>query len=423
LLWASVLWRTAADRSTEIRAADIDTESGSPLCCRRDLHIDVPHESCIYKEAYSMSEKQAYSRRDFFKGASVLAGAAALGSVTVPAAQAADTPPQVPRRKLGKTDLELPVVSIGTGGGPDANVIKYAISQGVNFIHTSTGYKGGNAIRNVAQAIKGQRDKVILGLKITWSPDDDRSMDTALATLGVDSADIIFFNIHKASKVSDPKYRRGAERWKKMGKCRYIGLTSHSETAACLTAALDQGFYNALMPSYNISMEREFLPVFRRAEKQGVGVVLMKSGKGLNGDAYYGAVPQYLTTPGITTINKGYGSFQTIQKQIEAASQPPDSKIGKHVREAAAIAMTGHCQMCGTCNQACPHGLPVADVVRCSDYYMEQPLYVGTAFQTYAELGSRPQTTVCGSCDLCERACPNGVPVVHHIRRAEATLA
>ncbi|MBL7076771.1 MAG: aldo/keto reductase [Kiritimatiellae bacterium] len=372
-----------------------------------------------------MTGKSGYSRRDFFKGASVLAGAAALGGVgTSTAGAAVAAKAAIPRRKLGKTDLELPAVSIGTGAdNSDLNVIKYAISQGMNFVHTSTGYKKGVAIKNVGEAIKGQRDKLTLALKITWAPDDDAALDAAFETLGVDNVDIAFFNIHKASQVSDPKFRKGAERWIKMGKFRYIGLTSHKETAACLSAALDQGFYNALMPAYNISMEEEFLPIFERAEKEGVGVVLMKSGRGLNGDAYYDAVPQYLATTGITTINKGYGSFRDVQKQIEAAGQPADAEIGKRVREAAAVAMTGHCQMCGICDQVCPRGLPVADVVRCSDYYMEHALYVGTAFQTYEELKDRPQTAICGDCDLCERACPNGVPVMHHIRRAETTLA
>jgi len=286
-----------------------------------------------------MTKQNGYSRRDFFKGASVLAGAAALGGMGAPTVgAAAETAADIPRRKLGKTDLMVSAVSLGSGGdNSDINVIKYAISQGVNFIHTSTGYKKGVAIQNVAEAIKGQRDKLVLGLKITWAPDNDTALDTALETLGVDSVDIAFFNIHKASQVSDPKYRLGAERWIKAGKFRYVGLTSHKETAECLKAALDQGFYNALMPSYNISMEEEFLPIFERAGKAGVGVVLMKSGRGLNGDAYYDAVPQYLATPGITTICKGYGSFRDVQKVIEASRQPADAEVGKRVREAAAV--------------------------------------------------------------------------------------
>ncbi len=219
------------------------------------------------------------SRSDFFKSAGVIAGTVAMTGTGVQAAEEATKESGIELRKMGKTDLKIPVISLGTGPAQDVNVMKFAIAQGLTFLHTSTGYKQGKAIKNVAEAIKGQREKVILGLKITWDPDDDDAMDAALKTLGVDSVDIAFFNIHKADAVRDPKYKLGAERWKKAGKFRYIGLTSHKETAGCLKEALDQGFYDVLMPAYSLSMEEEFLPLFKRAEKEGVGIVLMKTNR------------------------------------------------------------------------------------------------------------------------------------------------
>ncbi|MEN8256224.1 MAG: aldo/keto reductase [Verrucomicrobiota bacterium] len=368
-----------------------------------------------------MNDSNQCSRSDFFKSAGVLAGAAAVaGSVRA----AEETPPAsgLEMRKLGKTDLMIPVVSLGTGPGQDVNVMKFAIAQGMNFIHTSTGYAGGSAIKNVAEAIKGQRDKVVLGLKITWEPDDDAAMDAALETLGVDSVDIAFFNIHKAKKVRKSKYRQGAERWKKMGKFKYIGLTSHTETAECMKAALDEGFYDVLMPSYTLSMEEEFLPIFERAQKEGLGIVLMKTHKNLTGSEFE-VTPHYLATAGVTTINRGVASFADIKKLVEASKAPLDGQAGIQLRESAQVAMTGHCRMCGECETACPQGFQVADVVRCSDYYLEHSEYVGTAYETYRELSRIPSPSICGDCNLCERACRNGVPVVHHIRRAESVLA
>lgn len=369
-----------------------------------------------------MKDSNQYSRSDFFKGAGVIAGAVALTGSTAQAAAEAQPSSGPELRKLGKTDLKIPVVSLGTGLAQDVNVMKFAIAQGMNFIHTSLGYKNGAAIKNVAEAIKGQREKVILGLKITWQPDDDASMDAALETLGVDSVDIAFFNIHKADQVSDSKYRLGAERWKKAGKFRYIGLTSHKETSECLTAALDEGFYDALMPSYALSMEQEFLPVFERAQKEGVGVILMKTNRGLNG-AYEEAVSHYLATPGITTICKGAASFSEIKTLVQASKEAANKQAGLKLRSTAQVAMSGHCLMCGACEASCPHGLQVADVVRCSDYYLENTEYVATAFETYRGLSRIPSLAVCGDCNLCEHACRNGVPVVHHIRRAESLLA
>ena len=112
-----------------------------------------------------MSDSGKLSRSDFFKSAGVLAGAAVVTGSTVQAAEPEKETSGVPLRRVGKTDLMIPAVSLGTAPAQDVSVMKAAIAQGMNFIHTSTGYKGGKAIRNLAEAIKGQREKAILGLK------------------------------------------------------------------------------------------------------------------------------------------------------------------------------------------------------------------------------------------------------------------
>jgi len=369
-----------------------------------------------------MKDSSRCSRSDFFKSAGLAAGAAVVAGNTVQAAEEKPEAPGVPRRRLGKADLQLPVVSLGTGPGQDPNVIKFAIAQGMNYIHTSTEYTGGVSIRNVAEAIKNQRDKVILGLKITWAPDDDRAMNEALETLGVDRVDIAFFNIHKARDVRDPKYKVGAERWKKMGKFGHIGLTSHGDVFNCMKAALDEGFYDALMPAYSIVDEEPFLPVFDQANQEGLGVILMKSGRGVRG-AYEEAVPHYLATPGVTAITKGLNSFADISKVVAASRKAAGAQSGIRVRNSAKVAMSGHCRMCGACTESCPKGLPVSDVVRCSDYYLENAEYVGLAFETYRSLERVPSPAACGDCSVCEQVCGNHVPVLHHIRRAETALA
>ena len=367
-----------------------------------------------------MKDSNHFSRADFFKTAGVLAGTAAIpGNSSAAAEDTAASGPEL--RRMGKSDLKLPAISLGTGPGQDVNVMKFAIAQGMNFIHNSIGYKNGQATTNVAEAIKGQRDKVILGLKITWKPDDDEAMDAALDSLGTDYADIAFFNIHDAEQVKDQQYRQGAERWKKAGKFKYIGLTSHKETAGCMKAGLDEGFYDVLMPSYHMGMEEEFLPIFKRAEKEGVGVILMKTNREVSD--YYAAVPHYLATPGITTINRGADSFPMIKQLIEASQQKADKQAGMQLRERVKLTMKAHCTMCGACTQTCPQSFDVADVVRCSDYYLERSEYVDLALETYRSLSRAPSASACGSCSLCERACSNGVPIVHHIRRAESTLA
>ncbi|MDH3345677.1 MAG: twin-arginine translocation signal domain-containing protein, partial [Kiritimatiellaceae bacterium] len=64
-----------------------------------------------------MSNKYQVSRRDFFKGAGVIAGAAALAGAGASAAEVVIKSSGVPLRKLGKTGLMVPEVSLGNGPG------------------------------------------------------------------------------------------------------------------------------------------------------------------------------------------------------------------------------------------------------------------------------------------------------------------
>lgn len=357
-----------------------------------------------------MKTEKQINRRNFIKAAGLLAASAALSKPAKINKLPITKIEKVPRRKLGKTSLELPVISVGTGAGQSPQVLNYAKKNGVNFIHTSVNYAGGKAIRNVAKAIKGQKDKFIIGLKITWAPDDDKAMDKALKILGVDSVDIAFFNIHNANEVKKDKYRKAAEKWKKEGKFKYIGLTTHKQMKECMEVALKQGFYDALMPSYNLTMEKECADVFKQAEKQGVGIILMKTQRQMNKDVYIKSVPKYLATPAVTTINKTLKTFADIDKMITAANAKLSKNVENEIEKIVSLAMVGHCAMCGKCSDNCPQGVAVADIVRCADYYMADSEYFETARETYAEI----DTTKCVDCGKCEEVCPNDVPIKHY---------
>ena len=364
------------------------------------------------------------SRRNFLAGAGLIAGGAALGMASRATAQAPGASGGgVEMRRLGRTGLSVSCISVGTGSGQDPSVLRFARKQGINFFHTSTGYSGGKAISNLGEAIRGRRDDYVLGLKITWTPNDDKAMDAALQQLGVESVDVGFYNIHNADKVGAAQYREGAERWKAAGKIRWLGLTSHGDVLNCMKEALQADFYDVLMPAYNLDMEEEGRPILEQARKQDVGVVLMKTRRGLGGDAYHEAVPEYLATPGVTTLNKGMSSFAEITRMIQDSRVPSDQTRHMRLREAARLALSGHCAMSGTCNQVCPQQLAVSDVVRCSDYYLEQAEYAALAGETYRALPNRPERMSCGDCSLCAEACPQNVPIAMHINRAQELLS
>ena len=369
-----------------------------------------------------MKKNNTISRRQFISTTGLMAAAAAFPGAVL--AKKTSNPKAAPAKKielkkrvLGKTNLEISEISIGTGAGQDPNIIKYAIEQGINFIHTSVNYAGGKAIKKVAEAIKGRQKDVVLGLKITWEPDDDKVMNEALKKLGVDSVDIAFFNLHNPNEVKDKRYKEAARRWKKAGKFKYIGLTTHNAMKECMEEALKQGFYDALMPSYNLTMADECEDVFKQAEKGGIGIILMKTQNHINEKDYHQAVAQYLEDTAVTTINKTLGSFAQIKALIEAANTSLKEKEKEKIEKSAKISMLGHCSMCGECNKACPNGLPVSDFVRCSDYYIDKAGSYVEVKDVCSDLSKNLFPSQCENCGKCEKVCEYDVPIRHHLRR------
>jgi aryl-alcohol dehydrogenase-like predicted oxidoreductase len=202
-------------------------------------------------------------------------------------------------RTLGKTDLKLPVISLGTWaiggwlwGGTDDDLavraIQAAIDNGITCVDTAAMYGMGHSERVVGRAIADRRDKVIVATKcgLRWNLDDGvRHFDTkmpdgtpttvyrnlrpesiryeceqSLMRLGVDVIDL--YQCHwpdpssNLNETMDTLLALQAE-----GKIRAIGVSNFTTEmmAQCLgkgVIASDQPLYNPL----ERQIEAEVLP-------------------------------------------------------------------------------------------------------------------------------------------------------------------
>src|SRR5208282_1318175 len=113
--------------------------------------------------------------------------------------------PEMEYRKLGKSDLHVSVLGVGTwpfGGGDywgaqnqdDVDqVVHRALDLGINFFDTAEMYNNGASETSLGIALKGQRDRAIIGSKVTpanAAPDTMRkSCEQSLKRLGTDYID------------------------------------------------------------------------------------------------------------------------------------------------------------------------------------------------------------------------------------------
>jgi len=200
---------------------------------------------------------------------------------------------QLSRRRLGRTGLDVPVMSLGGAGigglGVDVEEaeaidgVQYAIEQGIDYIDTSPFYK--ESERRIGIAIKGYpREKLILSTKTGTHPDrwQDYTWDgtmwtveNSLKLLGTDYIDLLL--IHDPQDF-DPSFApRGAlealEHLKEQGVIRSIGLGQRRHdyhkraiASARFDAILTFADYNPI----HTSALNEILPL---AKQNDVGVL------------------------------------------------------------------------------------------------------------------------------------------------------
>jgi aryl-alcohol dehydrogenase-like predicted oxidoreductase len=217
------------------------------------------------------------------------------------------------RRRLGRTGLELPVVSFGAwavggwqwGGADDekaVRAIQAAIDCGMDAIDTAPVYGFGHSERVVGRAIAGRRDRVLVMTKIGLRWDDTRGplafqtkdpqgrplpihnnlrpwsvaweVERSLERLGIETIDLL--QVHWPDPATPIEVTMGALLdLRRAGKIREIGVSNFSvEQMQAARRALGEVPLASDQPKYNLldrSIEREILPW---AREQEIGVLV-----------------------------------------------------------------------------------------------------------------------------------------------------
>lgn len=202
-------------------------------------------------------------------------------------------------RRLGRTGLEVSLVSLGTGGPsrfgqdrgttPEAarRLVRCALDHGVNFFDTAQGYGDSEAL--LGPALDGvPRDEYLIATKYNYREDEivvspavvAPAIDQALRRLRVDAIDVM--QVHG---LLDEHYDEVVARHlpilkdaQAAGKIRFIGVTerfTHDAPHDMLRRAIADDHFDTLMVGYNLlhqGAERHVLPAAQAAD---IGVIIM----------------------------------------------------------------------------------------------------------------------------------------------------
>ncbi len=222
-------------------------------------------------------------------------------AITIVPGCGGDAPPApggIPRRRLGRTGVEVSLVGLGgwhmgiqADERESIDLVRAAVDGGISFLDNCWDYNGGESELRMGKALAdGYRDRVFLMSKIDGRSREKaaRQIDESLARLRTDRIDLM--QIHEIIRASDPErcFAEGGAvealvEARRAGKIRYVGFTGHKSPRwhlEMLRAADAHGFtfdtvqmpLNVLDAHYD-SFEREVLPVLLERD---IGVIGMK---------------------------------------------------------------------------------------------------------------------------------------------------
>jgi diketogulonate reductase-like aldo/keto reductase len=223
-------------------------------------------------------------------------------------------------RELGHTGEKVSTIGMGTwkmgvysSPGEKASQIKAlrrGIELGMNLIDTAEMYASGKSEELVAEAIRGQRDKVFIATKV--SPDHLHhdgvisSCEASLRRLGVSLIDL--YQVHWPNpSIPIPETMRAMEELVSSGKIRYIGVSNFSpeqtDEARAALSKCDVVANQIVYSMGNPSVERSILPYCEREKMSLIAYSPLDQGRFPESRIPKSILAKYRMTPAQLVLN------------------------------------------------------------------------------------------------------------------------
>jgi len=382
-----------------------------------------------------------------------LSGAASAGvvadQIVDPSVAWAGDLPQVPRRTLGKTGKKIPILLLGGGGGFDPRFdprIAEAMRFGLNYVDAARAYDGGKCESGVAAYNRKAKARSKMWITSKSEEHDpagfEENVHTSLEELESSYVDLYFLHALQDPGVFTPKLKATVDKLKKAGKIRHFGFSCHhGNVADLLEVAARTPWVEAVMFRYNFRQygNAKLNAAMDKAHKAGVGLIAMKT---QGSEASFKDAWKKFEKTGKWNKHQAVLKAVWADKRISAAVSNMDSLSKLRQNIAAAVdkqkltraerdalhryAAATRAYACDGCDHLC--GGAVDAPVRIGDtmrYLMYHDAYGNTeeARSLFRQLPAEAQALDGVDFEGASRACPHGVDLGAHMKRALKVLA
>ena len=280
------------------------------------------------------------------------------------------------KHKLGNTGLEVTRIGFGvlTVGGTQLNlpikqgadVLRYALERGINFLDTAQYYE---TYPYIKEALKGTSFDPIISSKCLDFTYDEMKFAVEEARKDMDRDVIDIFLLHEVQGNSDWLNRQGAWEYlneaKAKGLVKAIGISTHYVDVTELCVSIPE--VEVVFPIINFKSlgirhgdspgtKEDMAAAIKRNSDAGKGVFAMKIFGGGNLARDYITAMDYVNNlPGIDSLMLGFGNKHEVDKAIEYACDAIDRAYTPDMANKKMRIDQGDCLGCGICVKRCPN--------------------------------------------------------------------
>ncbi len=370
-------------------------------------------------------------------------------------------------RQFGKTGVQVSALGFGCMRLPTlatrdeidepqaAEMLHYAIDQGLSYLDSGYGYHGGNSERFLGRALQGgYRQRVTLATKLPlWAvniaEDFDRLLDEQLARLQTERID--FYLLHGTNRSRWTTVRDlGVLPWLRSaqasGRIGGVGFSFH-DTYETFVEIVDAFDWDMCQIQYNYMNEQDQAGTrgLEYAAAKGMGVVVMEpllGGRLVNPptavQAVWDAAPvrrtpaewalQWLwNKPQVSVVLSGMSTMQQVQENLVSAERsrvgqlsPAELAIVSQARDRYRSLCPVPCTACRYC-MPCPNGV---DIPGNFSTFNNAVMYeqMDEARHGYTRRPEGERASACIQCRECEPKCPQSIQISEWMPMMHAIL-
>ena len=399
-------------------------------------------------------DRDGITRRDVLAmGGAVSAALLAEGSLGAVRALAADAVlPKIPRRVLGKTGKEIPILLMGGDNGFDKVFdprLAEGLRYGLDYVDAADCYAGGNCETSLGAFVKRLKSRDEIWITSKSDAHDPvgfvKTLEQSLARLGTSYVDLMFLHNLSEPRFLNDELAKTVARLKAEGKIRHFGFSSHATNVVeLLNLAAKTAWVEAVMFRYNFRKygDKELNAAMDAAHASGVGLIAMKTqGSEAERDVWkqfqqngrwtkhQAVLKSVWADTRISAAVSGMDTLEKLRQNIGAAvdrtdlTALEDGEIERYALATRSLACDGCDQLCGEAMReaGASDDLRIADTLRFLTYH-EGYGRTERARELYAMLPVAARSVAHLDFGPANRACPHGVDVAALVKRAASVL-